>query len=180
MKTAKLFLVGMYLYLALSAVTSLGLLILDWHGGAWSPAGGILACVYLLAALLTALAGCVCAVMGFVANRQRHMGRLVMGWRTLKLKTIPFYILHFLWNAAIGGYFMIASRMSLLPLLALPAGLTCLFVFQSGCLGIALVHTMRRHGDGPSVLHYLGQLLPVADVVSTLFLLRVLHVDNIN
>ncbi len=178
MKTARLFFVGMYLHLALSIVTHIGFLVLDGNTNEWSRR--MLACVYLLEAVLAALAGWICVVMGVVASGQRHMGRLVMGWRLLKLKTIPFYVLNFLWSAAVWGVFIITRQSVPIPLLAVPLGLTCLFVFQSGCLGISLVHTMRRHGDGPSALHYLGQILPLADIVSTLFLLRVLHVDNIN
>ena len=156
MKTARLFIAALYLHLALSIAAPVGILILNWQREEFSEGGKLLVLSWLAGTVLAVVLGWICAVMGFVARHQRHMGRLV------------------------SGALIISSRGALLPLLLIPAGLVCLFVFQSGCLGLALVHTMRRHGDGPSLFHYPGQILPVLDVVSTLFLMRSLHVDNIN
>lgn len=180
MKTARLFLIGMYLHLALSIAAPVGILVLDWRNSVPSFWSKVLGLCYFAGAVLALLLGWLCVIMGLVASHQRHMGRLVTGWRMLKLKSIPFHILNFLWSGAVLALFIMASRGPLYLLAAVPMAIACVFVFQSGCLGIALVHTMRRHGDGPTFLHYLGQILPVADVVSTLFLLRTLHVDNIN
>ncbi|MCI8400032.1 MAG: hypothetical protein HFF90_11660 [Oscillibacter sp.] len=180
MKTARLFIAALYLHLALSIAAPVGILILNWQREEFSEGGKLLVLSWLAGTVLAVVLGWICAVMGFVARHQRHMGRLVSGWRLLKMKTIPFYVLYFVWSGVVCGALIISSRGALLPLLLIPAGLVCLFVFQSGCLGLALVHTMRRHGDGPSLFHYPGQILPVLDVVSTLFLMRSLHVDNIN
>lgn len=49
MKTAKLFLAGMYLHLVLSVAAPIGILYLGWGGAGWNRSNGSLLLVYLLA-----------------------------------------------------------------------------------------------------------------------------------
>ena len=48
MKTAKLFLAGMYLHLVLSVAAPIGILYLGWGGAGWNRSNGSLLLVYLL------------------------------------------------------------------------------------------------------------------------------------
>ena len=57
MRTAKLFLAGMYLHLLLSVVTPVGILYLGWAGAGWNRFNGGLLLFYLAMLLLVQLLG---------------------------------------------------------------------------------------------------------------------------
>ena len=57
MKTAKLFLAGMYIHLVLSVAAPIGILYLGWGGAGWGRSNSMLLLVYLLAIGMVQLLG---------------------------------------------------------------------------------------------------------------------------
>lgn len=172
MKTAKLFLAGMYLHLAFSIAAPIGILYLGWNGAGWNRSNGSLLLAYLLAIALVQLLGWISVGTAVSAYRRNDMACLLSGWRTLKLGAIPFYILNFLWSVLAWGAIAAASRGIFLLLVPIPIGITWLMVIQSGFTGWLYIRCLRESGEDAAVLHSVCQFLPVLDVLSTLLLLR--------
>lgn len=172
MKTAKLFLAGMYVHLVLSVAAPIGILYLGWGGSGWGRSNGMLLLAYLLAIALVQLLGWVSVGASIFAYRQNDMARLLSGWRTLKLGAIPFYMLNFLWSSLAWGAIVAASRGIFLLLIPIPIGVTWLMVIQSGFTGWLYIRCLRESGEDAAILHSVCQFLPVLDVLSTLLLLR--------
>lgn len=172
MKTAKLFLVGMYIHLVLSVAAPIGILYLGWGGAGWGRSNSMLLLVYLLAIGMVQLLGWISVGAAVSAYRRNDMACLLSGWRTLKLGAIPFYILNFLWSVLAWGAIAAASRGIFLLLVPIPIGITWLMVIQSGFTGWLYIRCLRESGEDAAVLHSVCQFLPVLDVLSTLLLLR--------
>ena len=131
MKTAKLFLAGMYIHLVLSVAAPIGILYLGWGGAGWGRSNSMLLLVYLLAIGMVQLLGWISVGAAVSAYRRNDMACLLSGWRTLKLGAIPFYILNFLWSVLAWGAIAAASRGIFLLLVPIPIGITWLMVIQS-------------------------------------------------
>ena len=172
MKTAKLFLAGMYIHLVLSVAAPIGILYLGWGGAGWGRSNSMLLLVYLLAIGMVQLLGWISVGAAVSAYRRNDMACLLSGWRTLKLEAIPFYILNFLWSVLAWGAIAAASRGIFLLLVPIPIGITWLMVIQSGFTGWLYIRCLRESGEDAAVLHSVCQFLPVLDVLSTLLLLR--------
>ncbi|MCI8841495.1 MAG: hypothetical protein HFF95_03450 [Oscillibacter sp.] len=172
MKTAKLFLAGMYIHLVLSVAAPIGILYLGWGGAGWGRSNSMLLLVYLLAIGMVQLLGWISVGAAVSAYRRNDMACLLSGWRTLKLGAIPFYILNFLWGVLAWGAIAAASRGIFLLLVPIPIGITWLMVIQSGFTGWLYIRCLRESGEDAAVLHSVCQFLPVLDVLSTLLLLR--------
>ena len=172
MKTAKLFLAGMYIHLVLSVAAPIGILYLGWGGAGWGRSNSMLLLVYLLAIGMVQLLGWISVGAAVSAYRRNDMACLLSGWRTLKLGAIPFYILNFLWSVLAWGAIAAASRGIFLLLVPIPIGITWLTVIQSGFTGWLYIRCLRESGEDAAVLHSVCQFLPVLDVLSTLLLLR--------
>ena len=172
MKTAKLFLAGMYIHLVLSVAAPIGILYLGWGGAGWGRSNSMLLLVYLLAIGMVQLLGWISVGAAVSAYRRNDMACLLSGWRTLKLGAIPFYILNFLWGVLAWGAIAAASRGIFLLLVPIPIGITWLMVIQSGFTGWLYIRCLRESGEDAAILHSVCQFLPVLDVLSTLLLLR--------
>ena len=172
MKTAKLFLAGMYVHLLLSAAAPIGILYLGWEKKGWNRSNAALLLSFLLMTGLVQLLGWIHAGASISAYRRNDMARLRSGWRMLKLGAIPFYILNFLWSVLAWGALVAASRGTLLPLVPIPIGVTWLMVIQSGVTGWLYIRCLRESGEDAAMLHSVCQFIPVLDVSSTLLLLR--------
>ena len=172
MRTAKLFLAGMYLHLVLSVAAPIGILYLGWGGAGWNRANGSLFLVYLGAILLVQLLGWISVGAAISAYRRNDVARLLSGWRTLKLGSIPFYILNFLWSVLAWGAIVAASRGIFLLLVPIPVAITWLMVLQSGFTGWLAIRCLREEGEALPILWSVCQFLPVLDVAAALVLLR--------
>lgn len=172
MKTAKLFLAGMYVHLLLSAAAPIGILYLGWNKKGWNRSNAALLLSFLLMTGLVQLLGWIHAGASISAYRRNDMARLRSGWRTLKLGAIPFYILNFIWSSLAWGALVAASRGTLLPLVPISIGVTWLMVIQSGVTGWLYIRCLRESGEDAAILHSVCQFIPVLDVLSTLLLLR--------
>lgn len=170
MKSAKCFLAGMYLHLALSVAVPIGVPLLAGREDGWNSLCTGLLLLYLAVMLLVQLAGWACAVSAWRAARRGEAGLLRTWWLFLKLCSIPFYILNVLWSLFVWGLFLLASRGILLA--PVPFVITCLTVVQTGLVGLFYLRTMRRQGIPVSGVHALCQFLPVLDILSTLRLAR--------
>ena len=172
MKTAKLFLAGMYAHLILSVAAPLGILYLGWGGAGWNRSNGSLLLVFLLGIGLVQLLGWASAGAAVLAYRRNDMARLRAAWRTLKLGAVPFHILNFLWSVLAWGALTAASRGVFLLLVPIPIGLTWLMIIQSGVTGWLYIRCLRESGEDAAILHSVFQFIPVLDVLSVLLLLQ--------
>nr|WP_325211396.1 DUF6652 family protein [uncultured Oscillibacter sp.] len=172
MKTAKLFLAGIYVHLAFSVAAPIGILYLGWGGAGWNRSNGSLLLAYLLVIGLVQLLGWISAGAAVSAYRRNDMARLLSAWRTLKLGAVPFHILNFLWSVLAWGSIVAASRGVFILLVPIPIGLTWLMIIQSGVTGWLYIRCLRESGEDAAILHSVCQFLPVLDVLSTLLLLR--------
>lgn len=136
----------------------------------------ILSTLYFVSLILffiaTQIVGWIAAVTAIKMYLNSETEILDKSWKLLKIKTVPFYILNFIY--CIGYYFVLigASRgmiwFVIIPML-IPIWYTCAFIIQSGFFGVASVVVLRkRFGNNISVIHYLLQFIPVLDVISTI------------
>lgn len=168
MISARVFLAGMYLHLASSVAFPAALLAAgEWNNFTWS-----LFLCYLAAILALQIWGWVTVAMAATALHRGSVEKLERGWRLLKLGSIPFFVLNFLYSFGVWFLIVAASRGILGILLPIPIAITCLMILQTGCVGCCWVQHLRRRPQPPGGRHYLFQLLPVADVLDTLYLLR--------
>lgn len=122
------------------------------------------------------IVGCLSAAAAVKMYTQSEYNPLKRSWLLLKLKTIPFYILNFIFGLVYIIFLIGASRglavLAVIPILV-PIWYTCAFIVQSGFFGAANVAVLRKkHGDSISLIHYVLQFIPILDVISTVFLLR--------
>lgn len=168
MKSAKLFLGGMYLHLALSVAVPVAMILLPhWNGGQG------LFFFYLVFIGVLFVLGWVAVAMAARAGSGQDVQGLWSAWRLLKLWSIPFFVLNFLYSVL--AWFIIVAASRGIFFMLLPIAITCTLILQTGCVGCVAVKNLRARSapeTRPDRVHYLLQLLPVADVFSTLVLLR--------
>lgn len=166
----------MYLQLVLSIAVPVGILYFSGGGGNATGAGLVvfyLLVFYLLMIAAVQIAGWVCVAVGVVAYRRNNAAELRQSWKLLKLWSIPFYVLNFLWSFLVWFVLVGASRGILFLLVPIPVIITCLMIVQSGCVGICYIMLLRkRYGNQPSGIHYVLQLLSVVDIISTITILK--------
>lgn len=170
MISARLFLAGMYLHLGLSILVPVVILT----AGEWNNFGTGLFFAYLGFILVLFVIGWLTVAMAAVEKGRGNFPKLAKGWRLLKLGSIPFFAVNFVYSFLVWFVITAASRGILGLLVPIPILLTCTLILQTGCVGcIALRSLYDQPGldRQPSTVHYLLQLLPVLDVVSTLLLL---------
>lgn len=168
MKTAKLFLFGMYLHLILSVFVPIHILI----QGNWNVISITELWGYFFMIGVVQLIGWIYVGMSAKAYGQHHMEKIKKGWKLCKLGAIPFYILNFLYSFFVWFSLVGASRGVLFFLVPIPIIITCLFIVQSGIAGICYIKCLQKQGLTPSGWHFLLQLLPMFDVVSTIYLCK--------
>lgn len=180
MKSANVFLWAMYLHLLFCIGVPVGIFILCMEDG-WNAAGVGLLLLYWLETVAVQIIGWVCAAMAVVAYRQEKWEELLKAWKQLKLKTIPFYVVNFLYSFLIWFILVGASRGIMILLVPVPIIYTCTMIVQSGCVGICYIKHLRRHredGKKPSGIHYVWQLLAVFDIISTVVTLKTYVVEK--
>lgn len=171
MKSAKAFLIMMYLHLILTVATPV-VVVVSGQYHQLELLGQVLSVAYLVELVLLPALGFAAAISGLVHCRRGEGEPLEKGWLLLKFGSIPFYLLNFLVCFLEMALLIGASRGILIFLLPIPVGYTCLLIAQSGCLGACLIYLLRKQSPRPSPLHYVLQFLPVLDFVSGLVLLK--------
>ena len=164
MKSAKLFLAGMYLHLFLSVAVPAVILF----AGEWEALGEGLFFFYLVFLFLLQVIGWGTVAMAARAAGRREFDRVIRAWKLLKLGSIPFFVMNFLYSAAVWFLIVAASRGIFAIFLPIPIAITCLLIIETGCVGCFALKVFRRQRPPvPGKVHYLLQFLPVLDVVST-------------
>jgi len=174
MKSAKVFLIGMYVHIAASMIFPIAILIACADTG-WNPLGVGLLAVYLLEVGIVQILGWAAVASAIRLSKRGELGKVRQGWRLLKFASIPFYIINFGYSALVWFILTAASRGLFGLLIPIPLFLTWQMIVQSGFVGWRWLKYKRREpedGDRPGRLHYLWQILPVADVIDTAVLLR--------
>lgn len=174
MKAANGFLISMYTYLFCSFAAMLGLF---WVNGTriWGNILDFLLILYLFSAVLVQIAGIVSVVAAGIACQEGKCEQLQKGWKTLKLYSIPFYVFNFIFSLLL-YIALVTAAGGLFILLPIPILFTCGLIAESGVWGIFYVKSLRRYWEEgvklPSRIHFLFQMLPALDVISTLILLN--------
>ena len=169
MKSAKIFLVGMYLHLLLSIAVP-GAILKNGASTGWTNNLIWLLILYLLMIGVVLLIGWFSVGMAVIAYRKSETEKLQKSWRMLKYASIPFYVLNFLYSFCVWFLLVGASRGILILLAPIPILITCTMVFQSGCLGWCYIRYSNKKVRGEckiSGIHYCLQVIPVLDVMST-------------
>lgn len=94
--------------------------------------------------------------------------------KQMKLYTVPFYLLNFVFQFIAWSVLMMALRGMLLFLLWIPFFFAWLLILESGCVANRFIGCLRQANEyrGPNKVHYLLQIIPVLDIVSTLVVLK--------
>lgn len=161
----------MYLHLALSAVTPIGILLT----GEWNIVSYGLFFFYLLMIVVMQLIGWICVGCSAAAYRGGYGETLKKSVKLLKLYSIPFYLLNFMVSFVYWFFILAGSRGILFFLLPIPIAITCLIIFQTGCVGICYIMYLRKQPGNqrkPSGIHYVMQLISILDVISTIYIFR--------
>lgn len=175
MKTVKAFFVMLYIQLALQygsfPVLGFGT---DEETGETRIWAIIFFIVLTISFVAVQIVGCLSAAAAVKMHMKSESEALEKSWTLLKLKTIPFYILNFIYGLVYTVTLIGASRgmvvLLIFPLL-IPIWYTCAFIVQSGFFGAANVAMLRKkYGDNISLIHYVLQFVPVLDVLSTIIL----------
>lgn len=167
----------MYLHLVLSAVTPIGILL----AGEWNLVSYGLLFFYLLMIAVMLIAGWICVGCSVAAYRMGYGEKLRKSIKLLKLCSIPFYLLNFIVSFVYWFFIVAASRGILFFLIPIPIAITCLLIFQTGCVGICYIKHLRKQPENqkkPSGIHYLMQLVSVLDVISTICIFRKYAADG--
>lgn len=174
MKSAKVFLWAMYVHLVFSIAVPVGIVVSCIDEG-WNGVGIGLLLLYCLETVAIQVIGWACAGLAVAAYRKGQWEKLLLGWKLLKLKSIPFFVINFIYSVLVWFILVGASRGILILLVPIPIIYTCTMVFQSGCVGICYIKYLRKHsesGNRPSGIHYVLQLMAVVDLVSTAVILK--------
>lgn len=177
MKSAKVFLTGMYLHLVLSTITPIVILLI----GEWNVLSYGHSFFYLLMIGAMHLAGWFCVGCSIDVYRRGYGEKLKKSVKLLKLYSIPFYFLNFIVSFVYWFFILAGSRGILFFLLPIPFAITCLCIFQTGCVGICYIMYLRKQAGNqkkPSRIHYLMQLISVLDVISTIYIFRKYAADE--
>ena len=169
MKSAKIFLVGMYIHLLFSIALPIGIAYLENR----SALAIILFVFYLIMIAAVLISGWVCAAMAIKAYKSGEYALIRSGWKLLKFGAIPFYIINFAYSLLFWSMLLIVMRTLIFILLPIPIIITCTMIIQSGCVGCCCIRYLRRNSERrPSRIHYVLQLISVFDIISTAVVLH--------
>lgn len=181
MKSAKIFLILMYVHLALSIAVPIALIVIlsasaeTLFGQSKSNVSGWLLMFYFVCIFIVLAAGWVsvgCAVYEY--KRGKHE-KVRDGWKKLKLWSIPFYMMNFCYSAFAWFLLVGGSRGIAFIFIPIPIAITCTMIFQSGCVGWCRIYYLNNHTENNGRIsgwHYLIQVIPVFDIISTVVLLK--------
>ncbi len=173
MKSAVLFLTGMYVHLILSIAVPVGVFFAAKYNH--DKISFLLVTGYLLMVGIVHFLGWISAGMAICAYRSRDYEKLIQGWKLLKFWSVPFYILNFIFSFVVWFVLIGASRGILFLFVPIPILFTCSMIVQSGIFGICVVRYLRRPADSerkPAWIHYILQLISVLDLASTVLILK--------
>lgn len=160
MKRAVLFVVSLYIGLPAVILPPMFLadkidsFILFWM---------IMVLIFLAAAAFVYLTGIMCAAEASGGD-SKNAAKM---WQTMKLASVPIYVLNFLFFALFGIMMFPGTVIT-----GFVSGfLCCSGVVLSGITGVTAIRKISAEGKIINSVHYVLQFIPVLDVVSTLLLI---------
>lgn len=139
-----------------------------------AESGWLIILVYVILIFLIQIYGWLCSVNAGKLLKQGNISELREAWLLLKLKTIPFYILNYIYSFLAWFVIVAASRGIFIIFLWIPITLTCSFIIQSGIYGYCyLKHVRDEHIIDVNNSQLLIQFVPVLDFFETLKLRKI-------
>lgn len=173
MKIAKTFLATMYLHLIVSIALIVGVISTP-NDDLVKRVPTILIC-YLIFVIAVHLFGWFSAIWAFVVYSRRKPDELMTGWKALKIWSIPFYILNFVFSVVIWFLLVAGSRGIMIVFVWIPVYFTCSMIVQAGIWGVCSIAMLRKDTTltkQPGMIHYFLQLFAVLDIISTIVVLQ--------
>lgn len=173
MKSAKIFLIGMYVHILFSIGLPIGMIFASRDSDGWNATMVALFVIYLIEVVAIQIIGWITVAFGVIASKKGQIEELKNSWKMLKFSSIPFFVVNFFYSFMVWTIIVAASRGILFFLIPIPIFITCQMIVQSGMLGILYLNNLKKtQKESPSGVHYVLQLLSVLDVVSTFLILK--------
>lgn len=171
MKKTFILIAAMYAHIVLSISVIVAVILLCKQP---PEVNWLLIMLYCIAVVGIQIYGWVVAVMAFEIYGRNDYNTLGRCFKALKLYTIPFYVINYIFSFAIWFVIVAASRGIFIIFVWIPVAFTCAFIIQSGIYGYLYIKYLRKNYYGVmdiNACHSLFQFIPVLDVVSTVIIL---------
>lgn len=174
MKKARMLVLLMYLHLMVSMVAPfMAVIITNKYN---SKSGLLCILLYVIIVLAIQMYGWICAVSARKLLKHNNIEELREAWLLLKLKTVPFYIVNYIYSFLMWFALVAASRGVFIIFVWIPVAITCSFIIQSGIYGYCYIKYMRDiKGIGITNNQVIMQFIPVLDFFGTLKLRRIVN-----
>ncbi|MDD6798649.1 MAG: hypothetical protein PUE71_10220 [Clostridia bacterium] len=174
MKKARMLVLLMYLHLMVSMVAPfMAVIIANKYN---SKSGLLCILLYVIIVLAIQMYGWICAVSARKLLKHNNIEELRKAWLLLKLKTVPFYIVNYIYSFLMWFVLVAASRGIFIIFVWIPVAITCYFIIQSGIYGYCYIKYMRDiKGIGITNNQVIMQFIPVLDFFGTLKLRRIVN-----
>lgn len=134
-----------------------------------AASGWLIILIYVILIFSIQIYGWFCSVNARKLLKQGNISELREAWLLLKLKTIPFYILNYIYSFLIWFVIVAASRGIFIIFAWIPFAVTCSFIIQSGIYGYCyLKHVRDEHIMDVNNKQLIIQFVPVLDIFGTL------------
>lgn len=175
MKTAKTFLALMYFHLVCSIITPIAMLVSVNKTEGWNILTFILFMFFLFEMVVLNIVGIITVGMSLSAYKRNNTNMLRKSVKILKLYSIPFYIINFIYSTFAWFILVGASRGIMIIFVPIPIFITYLLILESGCVGVFYLKCLSEKSENSisfSGIHYLLQFIPIFDVISTLIIIK--------
>ena len=134
-----------------------------------AASGWLVILIYVILIFSIQIYGWFCSVNARKLSKQGNISELREAWLLLKLKTIPFYILNYIYSFLAWFVIVAASRGIFILFAWIPFAVTCSFIIQSGIYGYCyLKHVRDEHIMDVNNNQLIIQFVPVLDIFGTL------------
>lgn len=144
--------------------------------GIWSHDVDVVFELYILligVEVFTQVFGWITAILAPILYKAKRFDDLRRSWLILKLGTIPFFIVNFIYSVFAWTLLVVASRGIAIVLVWIPVVVTCSFIVQSGIYGICnAMHLKKTVSLKGTVWHCILQFVPLVDVLDTVLLMK--------
>ncbi len=130
--------------------------------------------VFIFSVILVLIVSLITAINAIILYNKGDYISLKKSMTAVKLWTIPFYIVNFIFSALICLAVTMGLRGMGLIFVPIPIAFTCTIIFLTGFYGIFYVKHLRKNFSlqkPPGIKHYFFQLIPVLDIIDTIYLL---------
>ncbi|MDD6571642.1 MAG: hypothetical protein PUF12_04535 [Thermoflexaceae bacterium] len=174
MKKAKLMVFLMYMHLLASIV--LPAMAVIYANKYDAKTGWLVILTYIILVLVIQIYGWICTVNAKKLVNQDKLYELKEIWLLLKLKTIPFYIINYIYSFLVWFVIVAASRGIFIIFVWIPVAVTCSFIIQSGLCGYYYLKAVCDiQGISITNNQMNMQFIPVLDFFGTLKLRKMLN-----